>query len=208
MNFTLKGLIMNKAFLFFILLTCSLSLLASEAKLVVAQGEIKLNDKITPTPDLKNIDLQAGTVIEAIGKKSFFIVEYNDKSRFMIREGKIIIKKLEANNSFLHLLQGTLFSYVNPKAAHKFKVKTKRGSFGVRGTKFWLQETNEESYLCVCEGVVAVRNNHSLMLINPGEDLHLYSPLETLQKNNANDNMWSMAVDGFKTMGLEVAARK
>ena len=55
--------------------------------------------------------------------------------------------------------------------------------------------------------VVAVRNNHSLMLVNPGEDLHLANPLESLRKTRANAMMWDMAVDGFKTMGLGVEAR-
>ncbi len=194
-----------KLFFFFIyLFVCPSLMWAQDARLVTMKGEVLLN-KSRLTQDQKNSSISAGSVIEAVGKQSFFIIEYKDGSRFMVKDGLITVQKMNPDESLLSLLKGTIFSYVNPKAAHKFKVKTKRASFGVRGTKFWLQESDKESYLCVCEGVVAVRNNHSLMLVNPGEDSHIDTALGTLQKSASNDMMWKMASEGFQTMGLPIA---
>jgi len=176
------------------------------AKIITLSGEVYLNGKILSTQE-KNTSLNAGDTLKAQDSKSFFIVEYRDSSRFMIRNGEIKIKELAKENSTIKLLRGTIFSYVNPTAIHKFKVETKKASFAVRGTKFWLQEDHKESYLCVCEGVVAVRNNNSLMLVNAGEDSHVANSLEALRKSKSNDLMWKMATEGFKSMGVPVTSR-
>ena len=176
------------------------------AKIITLSGNVSLNEKIVST-QAKNTPLNAGDTLKAQDSKSFFIVEYSDRSRFMIRDGEINIKQLATENSTIKLLRGTIFSYVNPTATHKFKVETKKASFAVRGTKFWLQEDHKESYLCVCEGVVAVRNNNSLMLVNAGEDSHVANSFEALRKNKSNDLMWKMATEGFKSMGVPVTSR-
>ncbi len=196
---------MKLSFTFICLFFISAMTWSQEATLVTFKGEVTLN-KSKIEEGQKNLPINRGAALEAIGPNSFFIVQYKNGSRFMVKNGRIIVKELKADNTEVSLLTGTIFSYINPKAAQKFKVKTKRASFGVRGTKFWLQEDDKESYLCVCEGVVAVRNNHSLMLVNPREDSHIDSSLGTLQKSAANDMMWKMATEGFKTMGLPVSS--
>ena len=176
------------------------------AKIITLSGKVSLNGKIL-SPQSKNTPLSTGDLLKTQDTKSFFIVEYRDHSRFMIRNGEINIKQLDTDHSTIKLLRGTIFSYVNPTAIHKFKVETKKASFAVRGTKFWLQEDDKESYLCVCEGVVAVKNNNSLMLVNAGEDSHVANPLESLRKSKSNDTMWKMATEGFKSMGVPVTSR-
>jgi len=177
---------------------------AQFATLVTYKGEVKLNQKRLSTGD-ENIPISQGAILEAVGKKSFFIIQYKDGSRFMVKDGHIKVEKLEAKNTLLSLVKGSILSYVNPKSRQQFKVKTKRASFAVRGTKFWVQESAKESYLCVCEGQVAVRNNNALMLVNPGEDSHIKNRIESLRKQHSAAAMWSMASKGFKTMGLNIS---
>lgn len=189
---------------FFILMSSTWSQDAGQmATLITYKGDVRLNQKQLSTED-KNLPLSQGALLEAKGKKSFVVIQYKDGSRFMVKNGNIKVEKLHPKKTLISLIRGTILSYVNPKSQQKFKIKTKRASFAVRGTKFWVQESPKESYLCVCEGQVAVRNNNALMLVNPGEDTHITSRIESLRKQNSSTKMWSMASEGFKTMGLEV----
>jgi len=169
------------------------------------KGDVFIDENRIPDDMVKQrVPLHSGAKIKAQGQDSIVIVEYTDKSRYMLIDGELTITTLEPQRSILSLIKGMLFNYINPESSHQFKVQTKRGSFGVRGTKFWLQEDERESYLCVCEGVVSVRNNHSLMFVNKGEDLHMANPYESLEKKLADKRMWRMSKKGFKLMDLEI----
>ncbi|MBC97732.1 MAG: hypothetical protein CME63_08280 [Halobacteriovoraceae bacterium] len=177
---------------------------ALTAKIIKAKGRLYKDGIEIKPPQIKSLTLNEGATLEIRDKNSFFIIEYSNGSRLMLAQGKLKIEELKEKKTFLQLLKGTLHNYTNPHSSHQFKVKTKNASFAVRGTKFWLKQSQQESYLCVCTGTVAVRNNHSLMLVQAGEDAHVENPLGTLTKSKANDMMWKMATGGFEQMGIPV----
>ena len=72
---------------------------------------------------------------------------------------------------------------------------------GVRGTKFYIDQSEKETYLCVCEGKVEISNEISKEEVEKNEDAHV-SKRNKIEATQANNDMLSMAWDGFKEMGL------
>lgn len=72
---------------------------------------------------------------------------------------------------------------------------------GVRGTKFYVEEKADETYLCFCEGSVEIKNAISSQMVNKNEDAHVKENTE-FKKTPANDMMIKMAKEGFIEMGL------
>ena len=64
----------------------------------------------------------------------------------------------------------------------------------------------EETYLCVCEGEVEVKRDDQKMSVKRSEDIHVTKENE-LKISQANDDMWNMALEGFKLMDVSVKAR-
>ena len=168
------------------------------------RGSVSLNGKTDLT---KGQAIKAGDRLIARGPKSFFIVKYDNGSRFLVRDGELTIDKLKNKSSEVGLLRGTFLSFVDPKSKQSFKVKTRTASLGVRGTKFWVSESREETYLCVCKGDVEIANETGRLVVSENEDIRVKSKGQKLAKSTASDMMWNMAVDGFKELGFTIPRR-
>jgi hypothetical protein len=179
----------------------SMAALASIAKIERIKGKVFLNDKVAKI----GARVVEGDILQAKGKKSLFIIRYDNGSKYMLRNGRLKVEKLEAKKSKLYLFSGKLVTSVKKNTYEKdgFEVKTKTAAMGVRGTKFWISETEEDSYLCVCEGIVSAKNQSSEILVKRNEDVHIKSS-NKLAVQKANNQMMSMALDDFELMGEPV----
>lgn len=146
--------------------------------------------------------LKEGDLIEVKGSKSFIQLRFEDGSQLLQKEGRLTLRKIAKGKTLLSLLKGIIFVFKNPESKSKLNVKTKTASLAVRGTKFYVEET-DKTYLCVCEGTVAARNKFGTIDVTAGEDL--YAPTrQSLEKKEANKMMMKMALEGFDLMGLPV----
>lgn len=173
------------------------------AKIINFQGDIFFNnEKISDF-----LTLEQGGVLRASGKKSFVIVKFKDGSKSILKDGEITIQESKMKSTKINLLKGLLSSVIDPKKKTKFLVKTKSGTLGVRGTKFLVQESDLETYLCVCEGEVEASNKFAKVSVNPGEDVHLSLESKDLKVSQASSAMWKMSLEQFSLMGVKVAPR-
>ncbi len=183
------------------LVLISFSILAFEAKLERIRGNVTVNG----VQAVKGMKLAEGNTIEAKGKKSLFIVRYSNGAKYMLRNGKLILKEFNINESKINLISGKLITSIKNKTykKDKFIVKTRTASLGVRGTKFWILESPKDTYLCVCEGTVSASNKKYQTTVKKNEDLHigLTSKLDT---QSANTQMLDMALEDFREMGEPV----
>ena len=67
----------------------------------------------------------------------------------------------------------------------------------------WLQ-TDEEDYLCVCEGTVEAEKNGEKISVFAGEDIHINKTGGELKKLKASKMMLDMAKQTFLEMGYPV----
>ncbi|HXH31456.1 MAG TPA: FecR family protein [Bacteriovoracaceae bacterium] len=145
--------------------------------------------------------LNSGDKVVAEGKKSWVQITFKDGSKMMARDGIFILKEpVSKKETMIELIKGVLFTYKS-KGESSLKVKTKNAVMGIRGTKFYVEEKDNETYLCVCEGKVEISNEAGMELVSREEDVHV-RPKEKPQKTKASKNMMSMALEGFAQMGL------
>ena len=137
------------------LLLSSFSALGVEYQVKRYNGKILINDK----PYSDQVILNNGDKVSAIGKKSFIQISYEDKSSYLIKNGEMILEKVETDESIVSLLRGKFFHYKKPGSKRKFLLKTKYATMGVRGTKYMVESTEFYDYLCVCEGEVEAKRN-------------------------------------------------
>lgn len=185
--------------LFFLLISLiSTSALANIAFVERIRGEVILNQK-TATVGAK---ISEGDLIEAKGKKSFFVIRYDNGSRYMLRNGRLKVEKLNQVESEVYLYSGKLISSVkkNTYDKEKFKVKTRKMAMGVRGTKFWISEDPSESYLCVCEGEVSADNGVNKVYVKKNQDTTAKGK-QSLKVTSANSQMLDMALADFEILG-------
>jgi len=175
---------------------------AKDASIVLMRGEIFINGKQTE----KKIDLVYGDKVEARGEKSFVQILFTTGSKLMLKDGIIILEKFKKDGSTINMLKGTMFTYVNKAAKKEFRVKTRHTAMAVRGTKFFVQEKDEETYLCVCEGVVRIQNKTGHRDIKKGQDVHA-TKKEPISITRASDMMWKMSIEAFKQMDLPLPPR-
>lgn len=98
------------------------------------------------------------------GPQTTLILSYPDESKIKIKENaEIVIHAPPPGGlepSGLDLIQGAVFSMVNPQKGAKFQVKTKTAVAGVRGTKFFTSFDKKagaakmDVWMCVEEGAV------------------------------------------------------
>ncbi len=177
----------------------SLSSFSFEASIEKIKGNVLLDGQAAQ----KGALLRKGQVLKAIGPKSFFIVKYKNGSKFMVKDGILEIVRFSKRTSEINLIKGFLYSHVIKKNNQEFKIHTKSTVMGVRGTKFGIQESDDESYLCVCEGTVEVENKTGKILVTRNQDIHA-TKLSKLEITNANAQMWKMAVEGIEVLGTKV----
>lgn len=137
--------------------------------------------------------------------KSGDYVEVKFQNGHLVRFTGAVVKveSLNPKTTLFNLLRGKLYSAIKPLTQDEtFSVKTKRASFAVRGTHFMIEETKKQSYLCVCEGVVATKSAKGEVNVNKDEDLSLATPKSELKATVAAKSMINMTNVVFKDMGV------
>ena len=190
-----------KLFIIFLVVVTSLPVFSKDASIVLMRGEVFVNGKQAD----KKIDLVYGDKVEARGEKSFVQILFNTGSKLMLKNGLILLERFQKDGSTINLIKGTLFSYVNKAAKKDFRVKTHHAAMAVRGTKFFVEEKDEETYLCVCEGIVRIQNKIGQRDVKKGEDVHATKKAPLLI-TKASDMMWKMSIEAFKEMDLPLQA--
>lgn len=180
-------------------LTFSFSLFASEINISKMRGEVTVDGKTA----IQGQSLEVGNKLKAKGKGSFFQITYSNGSKILIKNGSLIIYKNKDKSKSVKLLNGMSFFFINKINKEKFNVHTRHASFGVRGTKFFIQADKKEAYLCVCEGSVVAKNKETKKLVKKNEDIHMEKNSDS-GITSANDLMLKMATEGFSEMGVPV----
>lgn len=191
-----------KFFTFLLLLVLSNMSFAFEAIVTQVRGEVYVDT----VKALKGAKLVKDQIIEARDRKSYFVIEYTDGTKIMIKDAKIRVGIVSTDKNEIELLNGSLYAKVKPindKKLRKFDklvIKTRTASMGVRGTRFFITEEKESSYLCVCEGVVEARTlSGKSLLVNKNEDLKIFNVDDELNKTNASEQMIEMGDKIFDT---------
>jgi ferric-dicitrate binding protein FerR (iron transport regulator) len=185
-----------KTFLIFLLTTNAHGMNAIVKKLggtvFYSNKPLKINQKIA-----------AGSLLEARGEKSFVHVKFDNGHQILLRDGqmKLEAQNVESKTTLVHLIRGIIHAFKDKKSSSELKVKTRHAAMGVRGTKFYVKETQQETYLCVCSGKVMIENSKGSMSVASSEDVHATAN-QTLVKKAASKDMIDMAWSGFKIMGL------
>ena len=128
---------------------------------VVYQGKaVKVGSKI-----------DEGKEIEVV--KGFAQLKFPDGSKMLIKNGKVKVQSVKNEKNLVQLLKGTLFAHKDAGSKTGLDIKTPKAVFAVRGTKFFINEDEEKSYLCVCEGVVNVKNDRGSVDVGKDQDIHV-----------------------------------
>lgn len=171
----------------------------SVASVTRLSGEVFVNGSALKLED----SLKVGDKLKAVGKKSFIQFKTIYGSVILLKDGELNLINLQKKSSLVDLVKGEFFHYMKEKTDRSFTVKTKSAVLGVRGTKYYISERDDESYLCVCEGRVEAIRDDEKELISKDEDLHIKAG-EPLKKLKANKMMIKMTASGFEEMGYPV----
>lgn len=151
------------------------------------------------------IELNLGDIVTAKGKNSYAIIDFGEETKSIISNGSLKIEKSNDKEHELNLIKGLLSTSMKQVENKKLQIRTKNAVLGVRGTKFLTMYGEDDTYLCVCEGTVEIKNKVSSTLVNRNQDIHVRGENQkTLVVTKANNQMWDMSVEQFKLMGLEV----
>lgn len=145
-------------------------------------------------------EISEGMEVRVLKLSDYVDIKYQNGHVIRLTGGVMKVKDLNPKTSVIQLLKGTLYSLVKKLTKdEKFTVNTSKASFGVRGTRFYIEEKKKESYLCVCEGkVVADRGGETIDVIKD-QDLFVKSN-QKLKITPASKNMIKMGNDVFKEL--------
>lgn len=176
------------------------ALFALDGLVVRSRGVILLDGR----PILPNQVVKMGQVLEAVGDKSYCQVSFSGGTSFLVRNGKIKLEEDSGKVSVISLLHGIIFNAVNKNSNKQFRIVTDKASMAVRGTKFYVENTPELTYLCVCEGEVDFSADASESYsVKRGEDIW-YKKGATIQVTPVKADMWKVAKEGFSLMGFDI----
>jgi hypothetical protein len=148
-------------------------------------------------------EVTEGMEINIPKKGDYVEVKFQNGHLVRLTGAKVKVETLNPKNTLFNLLKGKIYSAIKPLTKDEtFQVKTKRVSFGVRGTKFMVEESKKNSYLCVCEGIVAAKSNAGEVDVNKDEDLTIRSLKEAPKASLATKNMMNMTNQVFMDMGF------
>ena len=178
----------------------------------VFSGEYAIVQKIKGVVTSNGVQLKVGDkvkvgkVIDASKKGSFIDLEIPGEGHMRLVGGVVKLNKLEKESSIFALLKGKLFTYfknLDKKGKKRaLRVLTNEGSFAVRGTKFGVIKDNKyESFVCVCEGEVLVKNNYGAIGILKENEEVRFSGTDMRIKNKINSRDMIKLRSIFKDMG-------
>ena len=148
-------------------------------------------------------EVAEGMEINIPKKGDFIEIKFQNGHLVRFTEAKVLVEKLNPKNTLFNLIKGKIYSAIKPLTQDEtFQVKTKRVSFGVRGTKFLIEESKKQSYLCVCEGVVSAKSLKGEVDVKKDEDLTLAKAAGELKASLATKNMMMLSNQVFTEMGI------
>lgn len=174
-------------------------------KVVFVQGKAYLGD----------VELKQGMEVEngkefKMDENSAIDVRFPDGSIVRLKGAKA---KLEwkPDSTEWSLASGIIYSSVSKKKkTDQYRIVTPTSVMGVRGTRFFVEESTDKTYLCVCHGAVAASfmddykpGSSDERVVKAGQDLYLKSG-ESLGDPIESPDMKAMADAVFKEMGVEV----
>lgn len=185
--------------LWFVLLGTS-SVFAQKATVLRSSGLVLVNGKA-----LTGKIIATGATIDTTAPNASVDLSIAGKSYHRFRGGLAVltISKDEQSVS-LEDKAGEIFSFLDPKGHQQLKVKTRSMAMGVRGTKFYVQESKEKSYLCVCEGTVDVTAANIKIPVTAGFDLYVHPDDKSAAASKASDPMMTLSKSTFADMGFPV----
>ncbi len=176
------------------------TLFAMNGTIIRFKGTVLLDG----APILSNQVVKVGQILEAVGEKSYCQVRFSGGTSFLVRNGKVRLEEFSSKASVLSLIKGTIFNAVNKNSQREFRIVTDKASMAVRGTTFYVENTEEQTYLCVCEGEVEFNTEKNKSLaVRRGEDIW-YKKGATAQVTPVKSDMWKAAKEGFSLMGIDI----
>jgi hypothetical protein len=175
------------------------------AEFMAVANVSKIHGKAFINKEQIKVGAEIAERMELVIPKAGDYVEVKFQNGHLVRftGATVKVETLNPKNTLFNLLKGKLYSAIKPLTQNEtFEVKTKRLSFGVRGTHFMIEETKKQSYLCVCEGVVSAKSATGEVNVNKDEDLSLATPKSELKATVAAKSMINMTNIVFKDMGV------
>jgi ferric-dicitrate binding protein FerR (iron transport regulator) len=131
---------------------------------------------------LKGLQVQEGDTLKTY-KHSNIVLTLNDQSQIKLNANSEIKLGKNTADSEIELQNGGVFSTIHKKTeGHRFFIRTKTATMGVRGTEFFTafgktaKEGDRDVWMCVNDGQVEVENlklNQKVM-VNKGEGVFIH----------------------------------
>lgn len=187
--------------LFFLCAFFSLSSAFAQGIVAVANiTKIEGSATINNEPIAVGQEVSSGTIIKLTKKGDYLDIKFQNGHKMRLVGATVKVTDLTPKSTVLELVSGTIYAWAAKLTNNeRFRVKTKYASFAVRGTKFYLQETKTQSYLCVCEGMVHVEKDNAAIDVEKDFDLFL-TKKELGKPRPAKANMIKMGHDVFSTL--------
>jgi hypothetical protein len=167
--------------------------------IVRVAGDVKVDGKAVGIGD----SIRIGAIILATGERSYVQFQFASGSLIMLRDGEMKVSKIKKKSTVMDLVKGTIFSFIKKQDGNEVKVRTSSAAIGIRGTKFITTVTPTSTYLCVCDGVVNIKNKKGNIDINAGEEINV-TLVGAMSKAKTRDQMSTMLKEGFAAMGMEI----
>jgi hypothetical protein len=170
------------------------------AKIIFIKGKANVNGRVLKQGD--NFPTDEEVQLE---KDSTVDVRFKNGSIVRLKESKVKLK-LEDNSIEWFLSSGIIYSSVAKKSkTEKYSILTPTSVMGVRGTRFFAQESDGKSYICVCDGKVAARllDGTNEKIVSEGEDLYLEKG-KPVNDPVPSPDMKKMADEVFQEMGVKI----
>jgi hypothetical protein len=169
------------------------------ANIIKIHGKVLINNMKVE----EGSEIVQGMVIKIPKKGDYVIIKYQNGHKVRFTEATVKIEELTEKISLLSLLQGQLHTIVKKLTPNEvFIVKTKYASFAVRGTQFGItvDKKKRKSYLCVCEGVVAVTQGALKSEVHKNEDLWIGANAKELIVQQSTPTMFNMTESIIKEL--------
>jgi len=171
------------------------NLLASVLKVANLKGKVFVgNRKLEMGSEVKK-----GQFVSVSGIGSFVHLKFDDGSSILLRKGLLEVKKLDKKQREFRLERGKIFVHKKGSGS-TLNITTKYASLGVRGTKFFVQQEKDNTYLCVCDGTVLIKNKKYSQFVDQNQDVWIRQVTGYIDKKLASEDMWKVAKSGFKLM--------
>jgi hypothetical protein len=148
-------------------------------------------------------EIATGMEISIPNKTDFIEVKFQNGHIIRMAGAKVIVEDITPKSTLFSLVKGKIFSFVKPlTTGETFVIKTNRASMGVRGTKFFIDESQKETYLCVCDGTVVAKTPNEEIAVEKDKDLFV-SGSKPSKLVDASKRMLDMGNKTFKDMGVD-----